>query len=525
MQRIYDCLIKQKELFLVLNSIAVLAIILWSSNRGLIFSDAAFYNFHFIDGLETIDTSNWHRIWRLFHTSNLVIDKIIIIIVSSLTSFFLGFTFSKVFLIGKPNFLGLLIFCSQFFLYAPVEFTPSYISLSSINFNLIFIFFLKYYANQRRIDALLTGFFLAMIPFIMITNSLFLVGAVLCIILLKMLNKTTVFIGLGFMIGLGIYFMLIQSVDDYVLGFSKALTYIQFDKSHGSGSIFYWIADIILELKWILILITIDFFQTKYFKNKYISFVIYFILTLLIIFSLNQSLRNSFYIFHTKVYYIIFLWIFYKSIQYLGKMDIILIILFISLPFFASIGTDVSFFVRASFYFPFTIISLIYLLKKNPNIIWKRSLLILFLISSINFFTYPFRGSWAGYKIVKQINTIKIANFGPKLLLDSIHLNRVNEVKPFIKGKQNVIPSSIIDWGVLLLNEANPPLVFFRINPYVLENIKHKELNNIILLENKMEEYDMKLMTEKLGLNEYDLILKETDNYRIYIYSKYLEKL
>lgn len=518
--RIYNIFYKQKDILLILFSVSILFVVLWSSNKGFVFSDAAYYNFHFKDHLETINTSNWHFIWRLFNTSNLIIDQIIITLLNGITSFFLGFTFSKVFNFSKPYIIGLLAFCAQFCLGAPIGLSPCYVTLNAVNFNLISIFFLRYYAYRSKKDFFLAGFFAALIPFIMITNILFLPYLLFAMISLKILDRNIVFMCSGFILGLCSYFFFAQSPSEFIHGFYKAMAYIKYDKSHGSGDMFYWVINIFIELKWIFTLIMVDLIQSKYFKNKYLSFLTLSLLVILIIACLNYSLRNPFNLFYTEIFYVIFIWFFYKSIKSLHKTDILFTITFVSIPFFAAIGTDVSFFIRATFYYPYILLPLVYITYKNQNILWKSTLYVLFLITSVNFFTYPFRNSWAGYKIVDQKLAFKVADFGPDLYLDAHHINRINEVKSFIQRKENVIPSSIADWGLILFNKANPPMVLFRINPYILENIKSKELDEIILLENKKEEFDLKNLRTALNLDKYSCTLKDTTHYRIYFYSK-----
>jgi hypothetical protein len=517
MEYIENILVNSKKvpLFLLL---LVFSITIFSINKGFIFSDDAFYYFHFQEGIETMGISCWYHLWKPFHFENFFFDKLILVTLSLITSFILGYVFSKDFKIGNKIAIASLLTVSQFAMFAPIQFTPSYLSLNLLLFNCIGFLYIKTCFEPSKSNFILIGFVAGFIPFVMVTNSPIILLLFLVYVSNSALKKNLLYCVIGFVLALLTYFVFFQPFPDFYKQIAQAKLGLSYDKSHGISNMLIWIKTSFSEFTFASIFLFAYYYFKRIYGHKKSYMVLLSISCGLLIIYLFESVFNIHYVFSTKVFYVLLFMTLINKWATLQNKVIGFVVFFALLPFWASLGTDVDFFIRSAVYFPFLLLSLLLLFKSVYNNTFV--VLVLFLIVVINFLTLPFRGTWNGFIIAEQNVSIKIADYGPDLFIDKERANRIKEVTPFIKNSKNVIPSFVGDWGVLYLNKAAPPFAFFRIDPFSMSKIKNMDLDSMLLIENKLVPFDFEELNSQLNLQEYSPKVTETPSYRIYKYQK-----
>ena len=96
MKYIENVLVNSKG-FPLLLLLLVFFITIFSINKGFIFSDDAYYYYHFKDGLAKTEINVWHHLWKPFHFENFIIDKLVLAMLSLISSYALGYIFSSKF--------------------------------------------------------------------------------------------------------------------------------------------------------------------------------------------------------------------------------------------------------------------------------------------------------------------------------------------------------------------------------------------------------------------------------------------
>lgn len=478
----------------------VLGVVIWSLNKGILFSDDAFYLFHNNPDNYIISVTNWHKVYKPFLLDNFIWDRYFITSLLAISAFFLGITASKYFQFSFPGWLiGLMCAGAQFILYAPVGFTPNYITINSVIFIALIIFFILHLQYNKRIYLYFSGFLFGVLPFVMITNSLYFLPLVLVLYMTgrdRFFQSLLIF-SLGILSFFLLYFTIIERPQIFIEKFKEALDFMRFDEGHGIVGIINWHKGIIYHFLGGLLLLLYFLLTYGHQMNKYLKKGFITILILYAGYILYISLFNSYYIFYTTSFYLLSIWILSKI--KISKVDpkIYLTLLFLITPYFAALGTDVNFFVRSAFYFPFLLLSIFALIYITGYYKIIKVLGILLFIVFINFMSLPFRGTWEGYKLVEQ-NKKFTTTSGTEIFLDQSRHDQLEELKPFLKNQENIIVSHYKLWGYVYLLDATPPFIYYRTNSYIKFYLDKNNIpgESLILLEKKDEPFEEGFLAE-----------------------------
>lgn len=491
--------------------VIVLTIIFWSLFRGIIMMDEAYYLLHFDTEIEPIALSNWYVIFKPFYLENLVQLRIMMFSLKILSAFFLGYAFSKFWGLGWPDwFTGFLIILGDFVLSIPVQFVPNNSSLNLILIHLGMGCLFMFYALTEKIKLgylflFISGVFFGFLPLAMITNSplLFVMVVFTFFIGEKALRFRRVGIYAGGMIlAILIFFLLLQNVSTFIAEFKKALEFQQFMESHGLQPLFNWHINLVLKFFGIpFCLIVAYYFWKKEGSNSFISKILLLIMLFLLIYQLFLDLTSSKGIFSTLLFYTFTLLMFLESGLALNKIGWkrSFLVLLMLIPYFAALGTDVEFEVRSAFYSSYIILVIMCLWDGFKAFYLKYAFIFLMGFVILNFFTYPFRKGWAGYRMVKQHNEVILPKNKGRLFLDDGMVLNLNKVRPHLEGKKNVVLSDVTTWGFLYLCDAKPLHIGFWANePYTkyLINKKNIEFKQLNFLENKNSPFSGNLLKE-----------------------------
>ncbi len=500
---------------------AVLGVIGWSLNKGMLFSDETYWIFRTLPDLKVISNSSWHILYSPFIFENFINTKYLLVIFIGVTAYFMGNVTAKYLEFPvSPMLIGIWCIIAQFVLMYPVGYFPHYVSINLLIFNSIIIFLSLFLIYKKKIFLILLGFFFACLSFVMITNNIFLFPLLLIIYLSEKekfwINCLWIFLG-GISLAL-VYFIFLQSPIEFYYGILEAMDYMEEDKTHGPKGILIWhyklIRDILIP--GILLIIALS----KLFQLQIVKFTILAISVIYLIYLLFEGIKHPFAIFPTLIFYFLAGWLlidFYKENRDFN-MKFWFCILLLILPYCASFGTDVNLFIRSAVYFPFILVGSLYLglnRKSVNNNILITIFLSVFLITIINFFSYPFRPNWEGYKLIDQ--TEKFEGEGYTIYLDENRLNNLKEIYPYLSNEENVLASYPKAWGYVFNSGATPPYLYYRPNDFTINYIKENDipLTELILLEDKDNPFDDEFINRLIDGN-FTLKKIELSNYNIY---------
>ena len=496
--------------------------IFYFTNKGLLFSDGAFYAFHLVKpNLETIDVSNWHHIYRIFCAGNFIVNLKINLLLILTSSAFLGFTFLRYFklhFISRFDFLFFSI--CQFILFSPVGFDPSYYWLNVIIINLSTGLLFLYLNIEKKLILYLIGFFLGFIPFVQITSSLILILFALIIYIQNKTLRTLGVLFLGICSAWVLFFLFAVPISDFYESLRIVLEYLSQNNegtNHGFQPMLFWFKSIFMELGLPFTISVLIYLRKQIALSKAIIALLILLYAGLIILELHKSLLNPTYLFGTKPIYFIILITLIVFLKEFNQKKIQLLLFLFFIPVFINLGTNVPFFNRAALYAPILLCILIIQLN-TINLSYKhlkKIYLSIFLFSLLNFFSYPFRGCWEEYIPSKQ--TFPIFYNNSKIYLDKNRFEELKIIKKQIKDRQHVIAFAPKLWGYVLLSNAKPDFVYFTPNDWVLNRINEIKNNSLTLLtysdqhelvRNKIAQLTNYNLTRRMKLNNRIILIE-----------------
>lgn len=500
---------------------SVLTIIVWSINKGMIFSDEAYYLFRTLPDLKIIGNSYWHIIYSPFIFENFIITKLLLVIIIGVSAYFMGNVTAKYLELPiSPVLVGIWCVIAQFILISPSGYSPNYMTINSIIFNLIIVFLSLFMTYKKRVYLIFLGFFFASLTFVMITNNI-LVFPLLAIIYLSDKGKfwiNCLWIFLGIISLQLVYFIFLQGIREFYNGIIEAMEYMDHDKTHGPKGMIIWHYHFIRDFLIAVILLLIAF--SKLYKIQIVKYILFGISVIYSIYLLYGGVTHKFAIFPTLIFYFIAGWLLVIYLK--GKREYHIkfwfCILLLILPYFASFGTDVNLFIRSTVYFPFILIGSLYLGLSQNSLTSKFGITIflsVFFLATLTFFSYPFRSNWEGYKLVEQ--TEKFEGNGYTIFLDKYRFNNLKEIYPHLNNERNVLTSYPRAWGYVFNSGATPPYLYYRPNEFTINYIKGNDipLTELKLLEDKSNPFDDKFINKLLEGN-FTLRKIELSNYNIY---------
>lgn len=498
-------LFRKYNFILITLCISVLFVVGWSLNKGLVFSDEAFFLLHLDKSVKTIELSKWHWFARLlFNINDIVFNRIVIfallitsnfILAKSLHSYFKSFPF-------LPIISILLI--GQFSTITPVCLTSSYLTFNEVAFNILTALFFLFWNNKSPVYLVFIGILLAFL-FLNIPTTVFVLIPFLGVTyffenksMIKLI-KRVLLIFIGSLIAFIFYFIYFESVTIYIKGLNEAITYLNNDPKHNSFGLFKWHVKLIIYF----LPFFIHLFLLHFGYNKIISNYFYLsLLSIWLIGSVYFAVTNGNYNFTLTSVYLILIHILYK-LEIPNKIPLFFLM---SIPYFASLGSDVNFMYRSAYYAGFIFFVGYYLFKINNNLFYKSIIISLFSVIIINFFTYPFRKNWGGYKLIDQKVSYNFNGFN--LLIDSNRYDLLMTLYPIIKGRDVIIGHQSL-YGYALLSGSNIKYLNFRFSLYSFnENLKRSNKPLFLKLKNKAINVDFKYLDPQniIYTNEYLVI-------------------
>lgn len=481
---------KKKFLFnekalLLLGALLVLILLFWSLNKGMLFSDEAYYLFHLKQPSFTAGYTKWHLYAEpFFQYDTIVKNRFIVVFILILTNIFLAksiayFFKNKLFL----NYLLILIF-AQFATTSPVGYSPSYLIFNQVLCSLAVGAFLICTKNNAYYVKIILGIIFGIMMFNIPTS----IGIFLPMLLFdyfrhKQFIKTIhliLFVVLGMLVWLGIYFATIEEFSLFKLNLLEAINVIANDDKHNMGGLLKWHLKIVVYFSPVFLHFFLKYFD---FKNIYsnIFYKIYFYIVLMYVIYIAVSNGNYNFIM-TPLYLLII----DKALELKLKKEIGFLFFLMLLPYFCALGTDVNLIYRSASYASFMFIAL-YIAYQNCDQKGLSRFKFIYLIVLINFISYPFRECWEGYKLIEQ--KIPYAFGGETLYLDQKRYDQLISVKEVIKNKTVFITDHRL-YGYALLADAKLDNLIFRKDQDLYNAFININPNGVIL-NNKMSKIEL----------------------------------
>lgn len=508
----------------ILFLIAVLFEVFWLLNKGMVFSDEAFFILHTIPGFAKSGLTYWYILYSPFIFDNYLITNYLLVIFSVLSAFLMGYaTTSFLKFSVSPILVGFWCILAQFILYSPTVISTNHSSINYLIFNCIIAslsFFLLY---KKNFFLLLVGFFFTSLIFVFLTSTIFIIPLLIFLFLnnKKEFWNQIIWIGLGSLMMFSIYFIFLQTPQEFISGIVKAIELLKHDDTHGSSGLIIWHKKIIAKLLMILPLILI--FSIKSFRRYWLTIIFLIVSLLFIFYIIYPGFVHRSAMIPTFSFYFLAIIILIKSFNNKISIKFYYALLILILPYFASFGTDMDLFIKSTFYFPFILVPSLYLalqLKTKVGNLLSISFIAIIMIAIVVFFTYPFRYTWdKEYKPIEQ--NIGYEFRGATINFDNEKIRKLNEAKPFITGEDYILVSDPKLWGYVLILGGKPPLLYYKFNDYVLQYIEENNVSKqkLIFLEDHQNPFKKELIQKFIGdefilkkikLSDFDVYSVET---------------
>lgn len=491
--------------------VAVLTVVVWSLNKGMIFSDEAYFVFRTVPGIEKLGETYWNILYSPFILENYVYTKYLLIFLTGSTAYLMGYSAAAYLKFSiSPCLIGIWSVITQFAFFSPTGITPNHTSINLIILNLVIASLSFYLLYKKNIFLFLLGFFFSCLTFVFITSNIFIVPLLIFLFLFDKNEfwKNTIFIVLGGLTLYSIYFVFLQSPQEFYSGILKAIDSFNYEKAYSPSGLLIWHKRLIWESLIPLILIGIA--ALKYSRYPWIYYPMWISICFYLIYLIFKGVTHEYTLFPlNSIYFLSGLIIVYALKNKICTKNYFAILLIV-LPYFASFGTDVHFFYKSIFYFPFILVGSLFLgssLKSKLGDNLLIGFLLITIVALSTFFTYPFRSAWAGgYRLIDQNREYEFK--GSTLFFDNQRYESLTEAKPYLQGKQNVLVSHPDLWGYVLILDAKPLYYHFKFNDYTLKYIEENQIpkKNLLLLEDKKhpfpEEMIQKLLGDKFALEK-----------------------
>lgn len=472
-----------------------LFIVFWSLNKGLVFADESFYLLHLQQPNGVVSFSEWPFYAQLIFPTDLFQIRILVISFFLFSVGILSFSVYRFFENIKLLEIFTIGIIGMFSFYSPVQFVPNYVTFNIILITLstgLFLLMLQADSKKKKyLFGILTGFTFGPLIFIMITNIPFfgLMGFVILTYSKKEKISQILSIAIGIGLSIMFFFLCVRSFNNYMNDLKMAIDYLATDQSHGNSSMLDWVLNVIIYALKSIVPSALLFFMSIYlFKNKFFKYSLFVFALLIMIIELRANFLDDIKNINspTQIYVILFTIILGTLFLKRYKLSIILVFA-IFIPFFASLGTDVSFVIRSTVYIGISTIFAFCVVKIKEN---RKLLLPFYLFMSFVLFRFlvqfPNRLGWHEYKLAEQNIPLKSIGINQNIKLDTLKIERLKKLKSIIPINSKIAVSNNTLWGNAFLLSLNPlylSYVFDEKNTIQALNKMGNKMGNVYLIE------------------------------------------
>ena len=460
---------------IVVTGLIMIANIIWTLDKGLIFHDESWELLNYQAGAHTIDYSNWHRVLHFLYTDNLFHLRLITFGIISSSAFLLGLAANRLLELPYPAWvIGILMIIFQFFLNSPVKLVPSYTNMNLVSINMSVAAFIFFHIEKRKslrvLALVICSFFISILPFVLVTNVT-VIGALFILLMVitergKRWRYALVFTT-SVLIYPAIYFVSIESPVLFWEKYREATLYLSMDADYGLFGLLKWHAKLMLHFIQFPAAVLLLAFLLEKKLNPYLQFLLKGVVILLIALQLYKDSTFQFSQFPVTLWYVLLLALLWQQRKQLWEDKIALawVLFFSLLPYFASLGTVVRFQLKATAFFPYLAVTILYLLNRQQDKRMMQIFAALSLYCVLVFFSFNFRTGWSNYNVLNQKVRYEISDKKGVVYLEQYRVDRLKELAPYLKNNPCVITSHENVWGYVYLLDSKPLYISFRFNP------------------------------------------------------------
>lgn len=492
---------KYHTIFFIGMAIFTLIVISYCIPRGLIFGDEGFYLYHFMNPeLFLNHGTDWVGLTNSWYPSNLLIMRYLTV--------FLMFCSMVVFSKGLSSFLKLSFvvvlsssFVFTFAFFSPVGLIPHYVNLNYIvittSLGLMFLGF------KNPFFTVGSGIVISLLPIVMITNSPLII-VMCCYLFIAQkkdfynirTNMSFLFI-LGFLIGCFLIFLFYKSPSCFKDEYSLALKINSNQKTHGIWQMFQWVNTTLL---YYLFCVLIPAYILWIVKKKFNYSIFVICLTVLALCTYYYGVYENHYNINHPTLILVFCFVglidsFFEN----NKKDILTGILLVLCCVFASLGTNVKFWIRCAIYLVFIGTFTYYISKEK-----EKYLLLLFGVFPqvlIYMFLYTNSPGWQEYNISEQRIELDFTSETKGVFIDKKRYFMLKQFNSLLSKKDLVLSNSRKLWGVfyaLNLKTNQRTYGFNQKNSKIGDLLQLKKFERIVFIEDNLKTPFKKEFTDEL---------------------------
>ena len=517
------------QISLIIIAVAVIAVRLFFLNKGMIFSDDAWYATLLRDTPQTNEPTRFFLLFKYMPTGNIFFLRLFIITLLLGSVLFFGFSIYRYMKVKKANVSLWLCLSSPFIamIYVPVIQTPNYIIINQIIGLISTGLLLLFLTNKKSWILLIISFILSFLFASQIT-CLSMLPAFYAVVLINAENKVkdTIYFVVGGILFIIYYLLFVESLSD-IFNFVKAQTVESVDAGSGDYgigflkdwlivAICYYAKYIVGALLCFILLKLID----KHIHHSIIAAITSFI-SILVVFKYTVGyilpVNNESFLYEHGIIWIILFYLLIKKRGELDKASWSVVFLCILMPLMLSFGTNVQFHIRQVAYLSLVAPFVIVLLKPSIKV---KAVLLLALVALCFQFEKNLNGkNWFGDVYLDQTNSVSSIGIDQNVKVSISEIERLKYVKTYLKDGEECFLSNKC-WGYVYLLNLKPLSYSFRlpeevelvknISDYLVRN-KCKEVP-LLLDDGYEEKYRSLLDNSKIKVRDV------TENKGIHIY-------
>ena len=490
---------KNSFLLTIVYLLITIFIIIWTLNKGLVFSDESWYFLHWKQFSQT-GTSEWPAYAKLFFPQDLLAIRYITFSLLIFSGVLLSVGLTKFFRLKQVIKVAPITIAGLFIFWSPVQFVPNYITFNMFIFNAGIGFYLLMLSSDRLFSkyvwGIFSGFVFGQLFFIMITNTPYIGVLLISLFLLKEHRKYffhyCIALVAGIFLAFVFFFVVIKPFNEYLSDMNMAVALLETDRSHGIKFILKWIKEtgIYVTRDIIISAFLMYFIYTGIDKAKIIKHLSALVLAGYIVFLLALNLLlDKFHFTTPSPVFILILFLALMIIEKRKWQELVVICVLVLSTFCASLGTDVRFNVRSTLYLaPLIAVIFIYFGQEEfKKINWVLHVLILFAL--IRFSTdFIFTPGWQGYIIKDQKIELKTIGINVDVKLDKDKIEEIKEIKDLIPPHSEALTNKKASWGYFYLLNLDLQYYYFDFNEIEWRNYLSsggRNFKELYLLENK----------------------------------------
>ncbi len=228
------------KVLLLIGALITITIVFWSLNKGMLFSDEAYYLYHLKQPLDAIGYSKWYVFSQSFFQYDTIFsNRLIVVSLMIMSNLFLAKSIEVFFANRSFLIYFLILLFAQFATTSPVGYSPSYLTFNQILCSIAVGLFLIHIKNKEFYIRVILGLVFGIMMFNIPTS----IGLFLPMLIfdyfthnkIKSSINLILYVVLGMLIWIGLYFTTIEDFSLFKVNLLESINIIANDDKHNNG--------------------------------------------------------------------------------------------------------------------------------------------------------------------------------------------------------------------------------------------------------------------------------------------------